>query len=125
MAKHAGAAKRRPARTAGSSGTPPAQEGWHGWDDYADFYDWENARTLGRRDLPFWRTLLQNEGARSLELGCGTGDGANRSNVAIRGAGIDRDYAIVPRDPDFAGNRRNPAYRIGLDRSCLAGCRAL
>ena len=32
----------------------PAAEGWHGWDDYAPFYDWENARTLGRRDVPFW-----------------------------------------------------------------------
>ena len=32
----------------------PAHEGWHGWDDYAPFYDWENARTLGRRDVPFW-----------------------------------------------------------------------
>ena len=27
-------------------------EGHEGWDDYAPFYDWENARTLGRRDVP-------------------------------------------------------------------------
>ena len=27
-------------------------QGWHGWDDYALFYDWENAQTVGRRDLP-------------------------------------------------------------------------
>ena len=28
-----------------------------GWDDYADFYDWENAQTMARRDVPFWRRL--------------------------------------------------------------------
>ena len=32
-------------------------EGHEGWDDYAPFYDWENARTLGRRDVPFWLRL--------------------------------------------------------------------
>ncbi len=26
-------------------------QGWEGWDDYAPFYDWENAQTLGRRDI--------------------------------------------------------------------------
>ena len=36
---------------------PEAQEGHEGWDDYAPFYDWENARTLGKRDVPFWRNL--------------------------------------------------------------------
>ena len=30
-------------------------EGWHGWDDYAPFYDWENAQTVQRRDVGFWR----------------------------------------------------------------------
>jgi SAM-dependent methyltransferase len=48
-------------------------QGWHGWDSYADFYDWENARTLGRRDVAFWRQLVRDEGAPTLELGCGTG----------------------------------------------------
>ena len=33
------------------------KEGWQGWDEYAPFYDWENARTLGRRDVPFWRRV--------------------------------------------------------------------
>ena len=33
------------------------REGWEGWDEYAPFYDWENARTLGRRDVPFWRRV--------------------------------------------------------------------
>lgn len=48
-------------------------EGWHGWDAYAAFYDWENARTLGRRDVPFWRRLAARAGGPVLELGCGTG----------------------------------------------------
>ena len=48
-------------------------EGWHGWDTYAPFYDWENARTLGRRDVAFWvRTVADTRGP-VLELGCGTG----------------------------------------------------
>ena len=48
-------------------------EGHAGWDEYAPFYDWENARTLGRRDLPFWRTVALQVGGPVLELGCGTG----------------------------------------------------
>lgn len=48
-------------------------DGASGWDEYAAFYDWENARTLGRRDVPFWRRLAGKAGAPVLELGCGTG----------------------------------------------------
>ncbi len=33
------------------------REGWEGWDQYAPVLDWENAETLGRRDIPFWRRL--------------------------------------------------------------------
>lgn len=44
-----------------------------GWDAYAAFYDWENARTFGRRDVAFWRRLVEQESAPALELGCGTG----------------------------------------------------
>ena len=44
-----------------------------GWDAYAPFYDWENARTLGRRDVGFWRGVATREDAPLLELGCGTG----------------------------------------------------
>jgi SAM-dependent methyltransferase len=43
------------------------------WDAYAPFYDWENARTIGRRDVPFWRQFVARHGGRALELGCGTG----------------------------------------------------
>ena len=48
-------------------------EGWQGWDEYAAFYDWENARTVGRRDVAFWRGLAARAKGRVLELGCGTG----------------------------------------------------
>ncbi len=48
-------------------------EGWHGWDTYAPFYDWENARTLGRRDVAFWVQAVRNTRGAVLELGCGTG----------------------------------------------------
>src|SRR5690242_18022858 len=43
------------------------------WDDYARFYDWENARTMGRRDVRFWQRLARETRGPVLELGCGTG----------------------------------------------------
>jgi SAM-dependent methyltransferase len=73
-------------------------EGWHGWDDYAPFYDWENARTLGRRDVPFWRTLATQAAGRVLELGCGTGRIAlplGRAGAQV--IGIDRSEAMLAR----------------------------
>ena len=73
-------------------------EGWRGWDDYAPFYDWENARTLGRRDVPFWRRLaLRSEGP-VLELGCGTGRISiplARAGVSL--VGVDRSEAMLSR----------------------------
>ena len=73
-------------------------EGHEGWDEYAPFYDWENARTLGRRDVPFWRTLaLQSDGP-VLELGCGTGRISiplARAGVSV--VGIDRSDAMLAR----------------------------
>jgi ubiquinone/menaquinone biosynthesis C-methylase UbiE len=59
-------------------------EGWHGWDEYAAFYDWENARTVGRRDVAFWRGLARRADGRVLELGCGTG----RVLIPIAKAGV-------------------------------------
>lgn len=48
-------------------------EGWHGWDAYAPVYDWENVRTVGHRDIQFWRRQVVACGGPVLELGCGTG----------------------------------------------------
>ncbi len=47
--------------------------GSKGWDEYAAFYDWENQRTVGRRDIAFWRRFAAGVDGRSLELGTGTG----------------------------------------------------
>jgi SAM-dependent methyltransferase len=74
------------------------REGFEGWDEYAAFYDWENARTLGRRDVPFWRTVALGAGGTVLELGCGTGRIAmplGRAGVSL--VGIDRSDAMLAR----------------------------
>jgi ubiquinone/menaquinone biosynthesis C-methylase UbiE len=65
-------------------GSRQRAEGHEGWDEYAPFYDWENARTLGRRDVPFWRTVALNAGGSLLELGCGTG----RISIPLARAGV-------------------------------------
>jgi SAM-dependent methyltransferase len=73
-------------------------EGYEGWDDYAPFYDWENARTLGRRDIPFWRNLALQAGGPVLELGCGTGRitiPLGRAGVSI--VGVDRSEPMLAR----------------------------
>jgi SAM-dependent methyltransferase len=73
-----------------------APEGWHGWDGYAAFYDWENARTVGRRDVGFWRDFARRIGGRVLELGCGTGRIAvplARAGVPL--VGIDRSAEML------------------------------
>jgi SAM-dependent methyltransferase len=73
-------------------------EGHEGWDEYAPFYDWENARTLGRRDVPFWRTVALNAGGSMLELGAGTGRIAiplARAGVPV--VGIDRSEPMLAR----------------------------
>ena len=48
-------------------------KGHEGWDDYADYYDWENAQTVGRRDIAFWQRMAAPVEGPILELGCGTG----------------------------------------------------
>ena len=85
-------------------------EGFEGWDDYAPFYDWENAQTLGRRDVPFWRNLALNAGGRVLELGCGTGRvSLPLARAGVRLVGVDRSAAML----DFARRR---VRRSRLDR---------
>lgn len=73
-------------------------EGYQGWDEYAPFYDWENARTLGRRDVPFWRQLALHEGGTLLELGTGTGRIAlPLARAGVRVVGIDRSEPMLAR----------------------------
>jgi ubiquinone/menaquinone biosynthesis C-methylase UbiE len=73
-------------------------EGHEGWDDYAPFYDWENARTLGRRDVPFWRNLALQAGGPVLELGCGTGRvSLPLGRAGVRLVGIDRSAQMLAR----------------------------
>jgi SAM-dependent methyltransferase len=73
-------------------------EGWHGWDDYAAFYDWENARTVGRRDIPFWRRFVGGERHPVLELGAGTGRLLlPLARAGARVTGIDRSRPMLAR----------------------------
>jgi ubiquinone/menaquinone biosynthesis C-methylase UbiE len=76
----------------------PRAEGHEGWDDYAPFYDWENARTLGRRDVPFWRNVALHAGGSLLELGAGTGRIAiPLARAGVKVVGIDRSEAMLAR----------------------------
>jgi SAM-dependent methyltransferase len=90
---------------AGVRGRAPSnKEGWEGWDDYAPFYDWENARTLGRRDVPFWRRIALEAGGPVLELGCGTGRISRPlARAGVNLVGIDRSAPMLNRA------RRRPA----------------
>jgi len=73
-------------------------EGHEGWDEYAPFYDWENARTLGKRDVPFWRNLALQAGGPVLELGCGTGRiSLPLGRAGVRLIGIDRSEPMLAR----------------------------
>lgn len=75
--------------------------GSQGWDDYARFYDWENQRTVGRRDVDFWRRFVETIDGRSLELGTGTG----------------RVLLPLTRDRRAPRDRRGPAITVGIDLS--------
>ena len=105
-----------------------SREGWEGWDEYAPFYDWENARTLGRRDVPFWRRVAFEAEGRVLELGCGTGRVSlplARAGVSL--VGIDRSAPMLSRarraGPGSRATAQNPMLRPGRHRRCpsLAG----
>ena len=85
------------------------REGWEGWDEYAPFYDWENARTLGRRDVPFWNRVASGTHGPVLELGCGTG----RVTIPLARAGahmvgIDRSAPMLARAVRRARRMPNP-----------------
>ena len=84
------------------------REGWRGWDEYAPFYDWENAQTLGRQDLPFWRDFAGRVKGPVLELGCGTGRISvplARAGVSI--VGIDRSARMLAYAARRARRRRS------------------
>ena len=99
---------------------PRRREGWHGWDEYAPFYDWENARTVGRTDVPFWQRFAAGAGGRVLELGCGTGRIAlplARSGVSL--VGLDRSAPMLARTAQKArGLRRG---RAGVHLTLVRG----
>jgi ubiquinone/menaquinone biosynthesis C-methylase UbiE len=85
-------------------------EGWQGWDEYAPFYDWENARTVARRDVTFWTSLARRQPGLTLELGCGTGRLAlPLLKSGARLVGIDRSQAMLDR-------ATRKARRAGLAR---------
>ena len=90
--------------------------GASGWDDYAPFYDWENARTVGRRDVAFWRGVARRQGGPVLELGCGTGRLLMPlARTGARVTGIDRSAPMLARS--LARTRRLPvARRPGIVR---------
>ena len=73
-------------------------EGWRGWDEYAPFYDWENAQTVARRDVAFWRRLAAAQAGRVLELGCGTGRiTLPVARTGARVVGIDRSQPMLAK----------------------------
>ncbi len=74
------------------------KQGWHGWDQYAPFYDWENAQTLGRRDVPFWRRVASVANGSVLELGCGTGRvSVPLAQAGVSLVGVDRSQPMLDR----------------------------
>jgi SAM-dependent methyltransferase len=84
------------------------QEGWEGWDEYAPFYDWENARTLGRRDVLFWRRMIASTRGPILELGCGTG----RVSLPLARAGA--SIVGIDRSPSMLAHLHRRLKRTGL-----------
>lgn len=100
------------------------RDGSRGWDDYAAFYDWENARTQGRKDVPFWRRLTRLVEGRVLELGCGTGRillplaragvpvvGIDRSEPMLRGQMRKRRGGGTAAPPLVRGDIRQLPFR--------------
>ncbi|HWP99033.1 MAG TPA: class I SAM-dependent methyltransferase [Vicinamibacterales bacterium] len=96
-------------------------EGWEGWDQYAPFYDWENARTIGRRDVRFWRRLAGGTRGRVLELGCGTGRVLLPvARTGVRAVGLDRSAPMLAR-----ARRRLRRARLGRAHLVRGDVRAL
>jgi ubiquinone/menaquinone biosynthesis C-methylase UbiE len=92
----------------------PSVDGTSGWDDYAPFYDWENARTVGRRDVSFWQRLAIAQADPVLELGCGTG----RIAVPVVRAGA-RVVGVDLSEPMLSRARRRMARARLAHRALL------
>jgi SAM-dependent methyltransferase len=90
------------------------RDGSEGWDTYAPFYDWENARTVARRDVGFWQRLALAQDDPVLELGCGTG----RVAVPVVKAGA-RLVGVDLSAPMLARARRRLARAGVADRALL------
>ena len=89
---------------------PPPNEGSRAWDEYAPFYDWENAQTMGRRDVAHWTRVARATRGGILELGCGTGRVLIPvARAARRVTGIDLSEAMLARGRTRA--RRLPPSR--------------
>ena len=102
--------QRRPVSDAPAVSDAAPTQGWHGWDAYAPFYDWENRRTVGRRDVRFWTDLARRAGGTVLELGCGTGRlSLPVARAASRFVGVDRSEQMLHR------------LRVRMRRARLAG----
>jgi SAM-dependent methyltransferase len=96
------------------------REGWQGWDEYAPFYDWENAQTLGRRDVAFWQRIATAAAGPVLELGCGTGRVTRplaKAGVPI--VGVDRSAPMLERIVTGRRNRTPPIPLVRADIRAL------
>jgi len=104
-------------RSSKSEGGNDRELGGHGgWDEYAPFYDWENARTIGRRDVGYWTRFIAGRRGRVLELGCGTGRLAMPLSKVTRAfTGIDLSQEMLDRAIKRA-RRRPPGARPALLR---------
>ena len=98
-------------RASGRAAPSNRPDGSEGWDEYAAFYDWENARTFGRRDVAFWRGVAARAKGPVLELGCGTGRLLMPLSRAAHGrvTGLDRSPAMLTR---AAARARRVARRL-------------
>lgn len=89
------------------------RDGAAGWDQYAPFYDWENARTVARRDVSFWQRLAAAQTGPVLELGCGTG------RIAVPVARTGADLVGIDRSAPMLAKARTRLRRAGLAERVL------
>lgn len=117
MAKRTAVPAARASRARKPAPRTASQEGWHGWDDYAPFYNWENAQTLGRRDLSFWLRMTGAVEGQVLELGCGTGRVTMPlAHEGVHVVGVDRSGEMLGRARRRVARQRRGA-RPGLVRA--------